>query len=138
MDWSSFARLIRQHAPYPSSILFIKQDGYAIPTDIVTICDLRLPHRKGLLHTGHTYDDVMRDSQVCNASWLNGEIPMRGRPGTDIVSDRPIRGVQGTLKILLEQGSIRPSTTLDHLLGADSREWCPSDMRIHYNEVVCE
>jgi hypothetical protein len=133
MYWSEFSRLIRRHAPHPASILFLKHDG--TPQDIQTICDLNRPRRHGQLFTGHTYEDLMRDAFVCNAAWLNGEIPLVGWKGTDINTDRPARGAITTIKILLTEGAIRPSRELDALLGESSWKHSPREIALHYDEV---
>lgn len=131
MFWNDLKRLIWRHALHPHLIQFPKQDGGYSPLDIQTILDLGLPKRKGIVYTGHNYDDFLRDSIVCNGSWLNGEIPKIGWPG-DGEKVRPARGWKQTLAILLKEGTIRPSRELDLLMEEDTKQASPDWMRIHY------
>ena len=136
MLWSDLKKLIRRHSPHPGTIQFPKQDGGNSPLDIQTILDLRRPQRHGLIHTGYSYNDYMRDSVVANGSWFNGEIPKRGWKGTNTTDDRPARGWLQTLQILLEEGTIRPSRELDLLMGERSFDRAPQWNQLHYDEVA--
>lgn len=136
MYWTDLKKLIRRHAPHPGLIQFPKQDGGYSPLDIQTILDLGLPRRNGLIHTGYTYNDWIRDSVVVNGSWFNGEIPKIGWKGTNSTDDRPARGWLQTLQILLDEGTIRPSRELDVLMGERTIERVPQWQRTHYDRVA--
>jgi hypothetical protein len=136
MYWHDLKKIILRHAPHPDQIQFPKQDGGYSPLDIQTILDLTLPKRRGLIHTGYSYDDYMRDSVVANGSWFNGEIPRLGWKGYNMTTERPARGWLQTLQILLEEGTIRPSAELDRLMGERSFDRAPVWQQLHYNEVA--
>ncbi len=74
--------------------------------------------------TAGSADDWSRDSIICNSSWHNGQIPIhsvRGYVGKDEetwedIVKMPIRGVLGTLEILIEEKVIRVTPEVAALL----------------------
>lgn len=137
MEWGRLNRVIWRNALHPNAVLLVKQDGPHVPKDMISIFDLNRARRhaevgvtnaKGLISTKEgNYADTMRDAQVCNAAWINGQIPRRWKG-----DDAPKRGWQQLLEVMLGAGTLRPSRELDELLELDTRSLVPDDMRIMY------
>ena len=103
--WSDFAPLIRKAAFNHTCIKF--QPPSLLLTDIVSIFDYNAPQRVGLLSTAYgRWTDESRESHMCNAAWLGGEIPMWGAQAVmdgEKVIKRPIFGARWVLEQLVEQ-----------------------------------
>jgi len=91
--------------------------------NIVTILDGNKPARDGFISTGYSQDDWMRDAMLCNSSWWNGCIPMRGDAGSVVKNEAgeetvtmPVRGVRGTLLQLLNEEVISITPEVKALL----------------------
>lgn len=79
------------------------------------------------MHTKDMMDDRERDAIVCNAGWINGEIPWKNIKGEVIKNEdnsesvvMPVRGAREVLVILLKEGVIRPSNELSKMIGDNS------------------
>ena len=121
MYWDEFAQFIHRNSALESRVRIYSPTK--LTPSICTICDYHLPRRAGLINTGNYMDDLNRDSIVCNASWFNGSIPMKGWPGqvdktTQQVTQQPARGVVQTIQILARGGVLRPTTEVKMLLDA--------------------
>jgi hypothetical protein len=121
--WDEFAPILQRNRA-PNANLRFHPPHRNSPQDIVTIVDANYPLRNYLINTGYSEDDWQRDSIVCNASWLNGEIPLRGR-FIDPKTDRPVRGVVEVLGIMLHNGCLCPTSEISYLLGGDARRAIP-------------
>ena len=123
MYWDEFAKLIYRNSS-PESFIKIYSPSKLLG-DICTICDYHLPRRAGIIYTGNSHDDMDRDSIVCNASWFNGSIPMKGWAGSitegennEQIINRPARGAVQTIKLLARAGVILPTVEIKMLLDA--------------------
>jgi hypothetical protein len=111
--WSDFAHLVKR-AALPHTAVRFAGPVNSLP-DVCTVMDYNQPLRKGRTNTAHEYWlDWGRDSVVVNVAWLEGEVPLFGWAGGDIVKVngievpkvRPARGVINALEILANDGII--------------------------------
>ena len=121
MYWDDFANLIYRNSS-PESFIRIYSPTKLTP-HICTICDYHLPRRAGVIYTGNSAEDINRDSMICNASWFNGSIPMKGWPGqvdevNNKVTQDPARGAVQTLQILARAGVVLPTVEIKMLFDA--------------------
>ncbi len=91
--------------------------------NIVTIVDGTRPKRDVSFKTGISDTDWLRDSIICNSAWENGCIPIisiQGRTWENEAGDefvqRPVRGVKGTLAMLLDKGCIKETFEVKELM----------------------
>lgn len=121
LHWFEFAPIIKRAQKGWCSLRI-----YAPNTklNIITILDGEKPRREGCISTiAGSEDDWARDAIICNSSWDNGQIPIHSRKGwvekdeetwDDIVT-MPIRGVLGTLEMLLAGGFIKMTPEVKEL-----------------------
>ena len=123
--WFEFIQLIQRNATSSSLLQFYPPSN--LQKEIITICDSSLPKRykDEIAETGSKYDTDMVNSIVVNASYLDGEIPMRNIAYTKQwnpveerweFKSRPVRGVINVLKILEKGGCINMSDEVKQVM----------------------
>jgi len=120
--WSDFWKLIREHKA-PNATLSLYGPNRMWPNKI-DIYDRQQPRRAGkdgkdhVNHlTGNYEEEHWRDSHVCTASWLNGEIPIRSKiwfdhTGHALDHERTVKGAIATMDTLLQNGCVVDSYEL--------------------------
>lgn len=130
MYWDEFAQILRRNATPSAQLKFeIHRTGR---NGTVSIVDGDLPRREGLIPYEHTENDWWQQSFVCNAAWVNGEIPLDSVILDENDVHKMFRGARTTVKLMLGHGSLRPSMELDTLLGESSSKSAQNWTRFMY------
>jgi len=119
--WFEFAPIIRRAQARGCSIHIVPP---STKLGIVTLLDGNKPLRDGCIDTGYSSDDWSRDSIICNSSWHNGALPIYSIPGYvyrdqetwDEITVMPVRGVIGTLEMLLSEKVITETPEVKELM----------------------
>lgn len=150
MYFSDFLRTIERHLNPSSQFKVLctvrSREAWGTPEIVyVSLYDLDLPRREGVVRTGHTEDDWWRDSYLTKVAWHNGEVPRDDDPGEfrepeeghyggygglrDLYRRMPAVGYRTALRSLLQQGVLVPGGELDALLGDNSSKWAQPWLR---------
>lgn len=108
--WDDFAAFLRRNVAYNAQMKIYPPSK--LQPKMVTLCDLSLPRRQGLIDTGNYHTDVLRDSQVVNLAWYNGMCPYKNWDKR--------RGIRSGLDILLAEGTLIKTDEVKDLMEAST------------------
>lgn len=127
MYWDDFRKIVRgSERPWRTVKYYRSKGGFK---DTMSICDFSLPRRSKHLKTkAGAESDWYRDSFVCNAGWLGGQIPIDTNPSvynykTQKWETWPMRGARDVMQVLVGSGVCERTPEIDVFIRTGYWRW---------------